>query len=315
MTDFYDDPSRMEPSFQFYRVRTVGDTLGDTFDFVRRHFREMFGGLLVIVGPLLLVQTLVAASFQGAWLDAFTTSGDAFTDPDTVLGFYGDFGVRIAVTWLASLLAYAFMTAATFGYMQLVEAGRGGTISPAVLWEATKPNILPLLWISLLSVLIVIVGAVVNVLPCLGTLAWLIGFVYLMPVFWIWQPARVFGGGTVARAFVQARQLVHGQWGPTFGVLFVLIVVMIAVGIAVALPFSVLGFVLGAEGDTTGPLARLLLLSSTVLGGLAYFVYVLAYVGATLHYFNLVERSDSVDLARRVDDLDDLDPPAEPAAW
>ncbi|MEM6783785.1 MAG: hypothetical protein AAF624_08640 [Bacteroidota bacterium] len=315
MADFNDDLLDPTPAFEFYRRRTAGETLSDAFEFARLHFRELFGGLLVIVGPFLLMSAIVSARFQMA------SFGFATTDPDTLDGlvdFYTDLAPMFIFSSLSSLVVYTLMAAATFAFVHLVLDGEAGHITPGVLWAQTRPLLGRLIAISLLSTLIFVLGFALNIIPCLGSLAWLVGAIYLLPVFWLWQAASVYGTRSIGGAFGEVRALVKGSWGGAFGALLLVSIAMVAIGFLIGLPGIIVSFLVGYGSVDPGsmePLLRVLTVSGTILASLGTFAYALLYLGAALYYFNLVERSEAVGLERRVDDLDDFDSPEAPPAW
>lgn len=314
MTDFYDDPSfdaDGPPAVPLYKVRDLGDTLGDTFALFRQTWREYGWGIIVLVAPLAVLNLMlsIASGAQAQstamltnWSEIFSGQADPALMEGPPLGY-------VFLSSLLGLLIVVMVQAATLGYVRLYRNGQAGAVTPGVLWEETKPVFLPVLGVGVLSFVVLTLLVLLNIVPCLGQIAFLAGFLFLLPVLWMWPVARIFDSGGLGAAFTRVRTLMKGHWGPSvLAVLLVgLVVVMLAT--AVSLPFVILLFALG------GLFGGVLTVVGTAAGILLYPVYGLPTLAAALHYFNLVERSDSVDLARRVDDLDDLDPPAEPAAW
>lgn len=311
MPDAFDTP---EP-INFHRRRDAGDVLSDSITFLREHFFDLGKGFLYIVGPV-LVAIIVIQAFTQDQASAFEEMFNPSADPEAFSSMFGPaYFLSIALVFFASVLVYAV----GFAYVFLYIEGAPGPITVSDLWDRTL-RVLSKVFLTMLGLFLLALASMLLVLiPCLGALAWLAGWVYLLPAVSLILPARLIDEGDFFSAFRRARHLVEGYWGQTFGVVLLVGVVMMVVGLAVSLPVMIVGGVIAFHGAAeVGPLMRVLLTLSTVLGSLAYFSYVLFPVAATMHYYNLVrkqEGSAGPDLEGRIEaiGLDDSD--SDEGAW
>ncbi|MEL7168817.1 MAG: hypothetical protein AAGN64_05660 [Bacteroidota bacterium] len=309
MSDFYDDPAFSEARIPFLKRRQVGDALSDTFDFLRHSGREYAVGIIVLVLPIVVLNLVVSvvSGAQAQSMEMLTAMLSGELDPEA-LGAGPSLGL-VALSSVLGLIVFVLMQAATLAYLQRYRNGEAGAIPPGVLWEATKPLLLPVGGVMIATTALVTVLVFANILPCLGQIAFLGGLLFLGPIMWMWPVARVFDAEGLGSAFRRTRTLMKGHWGASLLTVILIMIVVFVLVTLVSVPAIVLAFALG---DLMGNVVAVL---SGALGLLLYPIYGLPIITATLHYFNLVERSEAVDLKRRVDDLDDLDPPADPEGW
>lgn len=281
----------------FRRVRDVGEVLSATFAFVRENVRELGWGLLVIVGPAVVISTALSALLRREFLSSLggldtaeTTDPTAFLRVFTSPYYFAALGIGLITPILASAVVYA--------YVRLYREGRAGSVTPGVLWAETTHLLGPVFSVSLAlvaSVLLVII-------PCLGALAWLVGFVVFLPVVVLAPVARAMGAESVGDAVRRARALAQGEWGPTVGAALLAGLVFFAVALLLAIPGAMLGLSLGMSG-LMGAVGWTTILWGAVSGLVVYAAYAIPVLAVTFQYFNLVERKEGHGLTARVDAL------------
>lgn len=294
------DPYAPEP-IDFRRPRLAGDVLSDSLSFVRDHFVDLGRGLLYIAGPALVAMALASALFQRQVFD-MTTVFEPNADPTEVFSI---FGPAYFLTVVLGVVALTLVYAVGYAYVFLYMDGAPGAITVGELWDETKRLLAPVFLTSTGLFLLGVASLVIFLIPCLGALAWLGGWIYFFPAISLLIPARLIDEGDFFSAFRRARHLVEGYWGQTFGLLVLIYVVMFVVGIVLALPGIVVGFMIGFFGATGAEgLVRTFSTLSAVLGSVSYLAYVLIPVATAMHYFNLVTKQEGAaapDLEDRID--------------
>ncbi len=313
------EPFAAPEPIDFHRRRDAGSVLSDSIAFLREHVVDLGKGFLYIVGPV-LVAIIVVQAFTQDQATAFEQMFNPSSDPEAFASMFGPaYFVSIGLVLIASTLVYAVGFAYVFLYLE----GAPGPITVPELWGRTKQLLAKVFLTTVGLSFLLIVSMIILLVPCLGALAWLAGWVYLFPAVFLLLPARLIDEGDFFSALRRARHLVEGYWGQTFGVVVLVGVVIMVMALVVTLPAMIVGAVIGFHGAAeVGPLARGLLTLGTVLGSLAYFAYILFPVAATMHYYNLVtkqEGSAGLGLEDQIEaiaqDADTPDDARESAAW
>ena len=271
------------------RERTFGQVISDTLSVLGAHLGTFLPALFVVVAVPLLV--LIGAL--------------------TVVGPF----VGGMIAGLVALPLFWTMLAATFAYFLLYEDGffaRGERLNPGVLWSATKPLILPIIWVQLaIGVLAFAPFAIVGYLAAeqeswalfagLAIVGLPLLFVFL-PAIVMATPAAVMEGGNPIESLRRGVALTKEHWGQTFGVYFVASILAAVFG----LPFSMsASFVMLFVEGTVGAAVF------GVLTALGYVGYTVLFGALLVQYFNLVERKEGHQLEARVEEIgmdDDEEP-------
>ena len=301
-------PDRGEIRFQ--RHRDAGGVLNATFAFLRQNAREVFVGFLAIVAPIYLASAIVQALYL-ARLQA--VMGDPMAAYDVGALVSGILPSALGIG-LLGFFASVVAQAAAGAYVRLYREGRAGGVSVGVLWEETKTLVLPLAGLNLVVGLAAVLTALINVVPCLGQIAWFGLLVWAFPVVSVMVAARVVESPSVGAAWARARVLVKGSWGFAFGALVLAVIVLVAISVAVALPAQMAAMAAGVstldgEGGGALPVIQLVFAPLQVLTAAAYLV---PLVAAFFVHGRLVEELEGTSVH---EGLDALAAPTPDAAW
>lgn len=285
----------------FTTPRDAGGVLNATFAFVRATARPLLVGYLCIVGPVALAGGLATALFFRSFSSAFSLD-PATAMPEDVAGIFGP-------TYFGTIL-FSFLTLATtlaFG-AAVVRRYRDGTppeaLTVGALWDETRGLILPALGMMLAFGLAAVLSAVINVVPCLGTLAWMAGMVWLSPYLHVAFAVRMVEGGTLAEAVARARALVTGRWGLAGGAVLLIWLVTFVVTSALSLPLYAVMMLVGFNA-AEDPMAIFTTMGYVVgpLQVLTTAVYLLPTIAAFFVHGSLTERQDGGGLWADLDRL------------
>ncbi|MDX1439893.1 MAG: hypothetical protein R3284_08330, partial [Rubricoccaceae bacterium] len=288
---------------KFRQVRDLGDVVNTTFSFLKANLRELGKGLLYIVGPLVLVGSMVSFVAQRQ-MEAVMLDPMVFDAQDPFELYTQFFSPVFLLSIFVAFLIQFLFAAVLYAYMDLYRNGEAGSITPGYLWAETREKVWTVVGISVLTFLVYLVGGLIVIVPCLGAIAWLVGVVYLTPLIWLLYPARLLDQPDLGSAVEKVRELVRGGWWSNFGVLFVIGIVTVVVALVCYVPSAIVAFTSGFVGVTAenpGPASTILLAVATVLGYLAYAMYAIPSVASVFQYFSLAEQVDATSLIRSVD--------------
>jgi hypothetical protein len=315
-------------ALRFRRTRDLGDVVNVTFRFLRENARELGLGLLVVVGPVALVAAALSAWAQLQMAAALAGPLDP-ANPEALFESAG-YAAGLGVTVLVTLFMQLLIQAVVLGYVERYRRGEAGALPPTEVWEATKAAFGPVLSTTLLGLglflgFFVAASALAVAVPALGfvaMLAGLVGAVYLFPILTLLYVERVAERDGFREGFERTRDLVRGQWWPTFGVLFVSTLVAVVVMLVLAIPGSLVQAVASfntLDGEGAPSVAAVAV--GALFGVLVYAAYAIPTVAAAFQYFNLVERKEGAGLLAELDALGarpapDVPPvPPRPRAW
>lgn len=308
MLDFPDDGQ-----IRFRKIRDAGSVLNATFEIIKRNAREMVVSYLAIVAPVAVASSIASL----LWVSRM---GAAFSDPEVLASDpLAVFGSAYVFSLVFSLFTFAVAQAAASGYVRLYRQGQAGHITAGALWDETRGLVLPILGLTLVAGLAAMLSAVVNIIPCLGSLVWIALIVWAWPVVSVALVSRVVESDTISQAWTRARTLVKGSWGFAFGSLFLAWVVAgllaVAVGLVGALVGGVAGIGFGITPDLSEGISIWMTLVQAVSSVLTMAFYLLPFVAAFFVHGRLAEELDGTTLH---DDLDVLseagfDLPAPPS--
>ena len=148
----------------------------------------------------------------------------------------------------------------------------------------------------------------INILPCLGTIAWVVLLVWAWPVVSVALVSRILESDSIAEAWTRARSLVKDSWAFAFGSLFLAWVVAVLLAAAVGGVGALMGGIAGVGFGMTpdvfvSGVTPAMVVIQVVSSILTYAFYLVPFVAAFFVHGRLVEEMDGTRLH---DDLDAL---------
>lgn len=294
-------------------VRDLGDIINVTFRFIKENFRELGKGLLYILGPLVLVGSMLSYYAQSQMVD--NLFDPASFDPNNPFEIYSDlFGSAYLVAILVGFLIQILFAAVVFTYVDLYRNGEAGTITPGYLWAETRSRTLTITGLTLLLGLFGILSALIMIIPCLGALAWIVGICYILPIVWLVYPSRLLDIDSIGESFSHTRELVRGSWTPAFGAALVAGLIAITIAAVFSIPSALVGFTSGLMSGTNtepGGVSNVFMAAGVVLGYLGYVAYAIPLVASCFQYFSLAEKAEGTGLGFQVDMIGRKGQPAD----
>jgi hypothetical protein len=265
----------------------VGEILDGAFTYIRRYPKAVLGIAAAVAVASSLVQLLASVLTLGTFAsDLEAIEGNPNATPGEV---FGALGGALGGSLVATVIGVLFQTVGT-GLLTIVMARAvlGRDITAGEAWQRSKPLLLPLLGMVILTSL----GWGFGLLLCL------IPGIFLYVMWSMAAPALMLERLGVMASIRRSWQLVSGSFWRTFGLLLLGAVISTVVSQAIATPFSIVGLVIdGFEGSTTAaiPWATLLLSS---LGTIVATAIVLPFNAGVvaLIYTDLRIRREAFDL-------------------
>jgi len=260
------------PAAPRLRPLGVGELLDAAIKVCLAHAGTLMKAVLVVIVPVQILSAIILASTvdDPAFLDVTTT--ESGTEDADAAFWAGQF-----VTTLLTGASFLLATGACFRAIAEGWLGRRPDWRESLRFAARRA--LPLLWISILSVLGVLLGTIALIIPGIFLFVrWVVAY----PVLFV-EDER--GGGALARS----SQLVKGRWWQTF------LLLVVGFTLAGVLQF-VASFGFGLLAFANDSLAFLILI--TTLGTLLSTALTTPFQAAivVLLYFDLRVRKEGFDL-------------------
>lgn len=309
-----------KPLIKLYRIRTFGEKISDTFDFVRENFRPLLKYLTYLMLPLSLVQAFAQTNFMGGYMDFIEKMGKNVqqnSDVSQMLSWVGSMTLMVVVDYVAMMLLVAMVYAMMQHYEQRPQRLEGIT------GEELRPDVTRLLgrqFIVLITSIVVmaVFGVFAALMAVIHIGMVILAFVLLLvaiPLFALVTPIYLFERETgIVSAYTKSIRLGWKTWGGIVGVGLVLFIIVTIVGSIIETPWTIMLMVknvLTAQGSDTGfvssfgytAIQYLLGVISTYVGNL---LMSLLYIGMAYQYGHACEKVDGVTVDRDIENFETL---------
>lgn len=286
----------MKPHFELRRVRDFGETISDTFTFIRENFKALIKPLLVICGFFILINTITLANLYAGMTEA---KMQETSRPSNVFASqYGDnYFINLLINYTSLFLFATSIFIVTYCYIAVYKDKTDGE----------KPTLVEV-WGYFKYYFFRSIGSyfVVTLLSIAGCFLCLLPGIYLFVVFGLILPIIIMENGSFGHAFNKCFQLIKGNWWMTFGIIFVLSLIISFSGAIVSVP---MGIVIAAK--TLLQLDFLMypiLLVLSLLLSLIYLSYSLMAIAMSLCYFSFEEQKEGTGILSRINTLGEKGP-------
>ncbi|MDR0756354.1 MAG: hypothetical protein LBF85_00715 [Tannerella sp.] len=302
------------PKIKYYRIRTFGERLNASFDYLRETWKPMLKFTLYLILPICLIQSFATnAVMRAAFITGYGSDGN-------VLSFIANY----AAYYLCILLGSAVLSALVYTLMQEYERRetrlmdiRLADFKPLLIRNFKKIIGAMLLFVVFLflyagvMILLVFVSPWTLIATVLLLLALLVVLVVPLALF---IPLYIFEDKPLIPALRRAFACGFRAWGETFLMIFVFGMLASIINMATMMPWYILtivGNVMGMLDPGSGINSQAWYNFLTYLLGIiqSYGIYLSSIVTATgyaFQYFHLREKQESVSLDVSIRDFDKL---------
>ncbi|MDR1330486.1 MAG: hypothetical protein LBK07_00090 [Tannerella sp.] len=302
------------PKIKYYRIRTFGERLNVSFDYLRETWKPMLKFSLYLILPICLIQAFaINAVMRSALIFGVAESGRSLA---TFAATYG-------VYFLCLLFGSALLSALVYALMQAYEQRE--TRLTDIRWADFKPllirNFKKALGLSLLAFGVVLVyGLLAGVMAALAPwslfftiLLLLVATIVLIVPFTIMLPLYIFEDIPLTHAVRRAFSFGFEAWGGTFLVIFIFGLLANIISSVTMMPWyivTLVGSILGISGAGGIESQLWYMFLIYVLGIIqSYGLYVssiITAVGYAFQYFHLREKREGVSVQDSILNFDKL---------
>lgn len=289
---------------EFYQLRSFGEKIGVTIQFLKQNFKGVSISLFYLAAPPLLIGALASSLYLQRVFNGINTLESGVANP--ILDIFGL--EYFALIVFNSLGTYMIMLA-VFGAMISYQEAPLEAITPQRVWRHGRQRAWPLLGASVLLTILISIASLFFLLPGI-----------ILFVFWSIVPAIVvFEKKSPFDALGRAFKLMKDKWFSTLGLLIVLAFILSGITTVLSIPLSMGMFVntitLQEEGvapASPGIFTYLYIGLTTLVSSLGS---ALIFIAVNFQYFNLVERADSVGLMSQINQLGENNTPEDEDTW
>ncbi len=278
---------KQNEKIEFRKVRDFGGIINDTFAFARQNIALLFKSLLFIVGPLVLLQGIMAGLYgvRSAALMAAKTAPDPF---GAILG------IEYVLLMAFALLSYTMITIITLEFVVLyAERGPEG-ITMDIIWQSTKKDFWMMIFTIIGNFFVIIFSMILLIIP--GIYFSIV--VSLVPVVRIQERIGYFA--SVRRSM----RLISGSWWFTLGLFIIMALIVGMMGSVLGLPSMAVNFLSIFHGaDPTGRFYKTLFIITGIVQQLSAFFSAILLIAAGFLYYSLVEKKEGAGLLKKVEEI------------
>jgi hypothetical protein len=272
---------------EFRKARDFGGIINDTFAFARQNIAMLFKSLLFIVGPLVLMQGIMAGLYGVRSASLLTAK--AMQNP-----FDAIFGIEYMLLLVFALLSYTMITIITLEFVVLyAERGPEG-ITMDVIWKSTKKDFWMMLLTFIGNFFVIIFSMLLLIIP--GIYFSIV--MSLVPIIRIQERTGYFA--SVRRSM----RLISGSWWFTLGLFIILALIVGIMGSVMGIPSMAVNFLSILHGaDVTGKFYKTLFIITGIVQQLSAFFSAIVLIASGFLYYSLVEKKEGAGLLKKVEEI------------
>jgi len=284
----------MNEFIQFKQSRDLGKIITDVFKFLRHNWKVLFGLILRIAGPALLLLVLAYVFYIQTTIGGMDPYSTADNFSTFTLSFLGALVLLLISAGLYYALLYGTVLHTIKSYVE-----NNGTIVKQEVYSGVKSNFWNLIGLSILNGLIVFGGMLVCILPG----------IYLGVVVITTYMILVFEKKGVSDSISYSFTLIKGEWWTTFATILVIGIIYYIILVIFQVPQYIYFFIKGftmAETMSSNP-ADMFDWVYTVLSSIGiiaqYLLQTIMVITSAFIYFNLNERKNFTGTMETIESL------------
>jgi hypothetical protein len=270
----------IQRKINFQESRDFGELINVTFEFIRQNFLPLGKALLYIAGPFVVLSGIFTSTVMIKTMAKFPVDQSvSLTDLVSYMSSYS------LMNYIFMFITNSVIAGVVYEYIVLYIHEGPDNFTLTDLIETLQTDALHLLGIMFLSTILITAGMLLFILPgiYLGVL--------LSPILII----ALFENLDYAEAFERCRMLLSGYWWYTFGLLLVVIIIQTILMMAISFPINIVSqaFMGPASGALTKS-SQIILIVSSIISSVNYFLYSIPMITVAFHYFNLMQRKEGI---------------------
>ena len=282
----------MDSKIELAKPRDFGETITDTFGFVKQNFKPLLKYFFIFCGFFLVATfaIMVLTEVKALSFASYTTSTDSFDEAGNLSRMFSLLSGYLLL-FVFIILNYVAINVTVLCFMTLYKQKQNTIPTTEEMWGYFKFYYLRVLGSSVLLYILMILGFAFCLIPG----------IYLSPIFALIPPIMVMENTSFGYAFNQSFRLIKDNWWVTFGTIVVIYIILYVVNLFVSIPAIILGvgnvfLNLKNSRALSLPVAIIISLLRTV----EYLFQMLVVVAVGLCYFNLHESKEGTGLMERI---------------
>jgi len=283
---------------EFKKKRDLGETITDTFAFLRQEFKPFLATFFKIVGPYLLVFLISFGFYFAAIGNLFSIGASGvpnFNDLNPII-----IGVTIVALIISSIATFVMAQSTTLYYIKSY-ANNKGTIS----FDEIRKNVYSKFW-SFIGL-----GIIVGICIMIGFMLCVFPGIYLYVPLSLSFAILVFNKKDVMDSFSYSFQLIKDNWWITFATIFVIGIIVGVAGFVFGLPATIYQYakmgILAGETDPTETLGIFTDPTFIILNIISmlfkFILNLISLIASVFIYFNLNEIKNFEGTYERIQNL------------
>jgi hypothetical protein len=278
----------MNQPIELRKSRDFGQVINDSFTFFKENFKPLITALLIISGLFLVAETVANVASSLSMIDMYSSN----TDNSQLFESHGiSYIITSLINSLLVVLLQSFIHLTTLCYISVYLQKGNKQPTFAEVWGYFKYYFLRAIGS----------GFLLLILACVAFVAFIIPFIYLMPVFYLIIPIMIIENASFKYAYNKSFRLIKENWWFVFGVIFVMgLIVGMAAGI-VSLPITII--TAGSKFFSLKSFNVPVIIVFSILHSLITLAYSLHSVAVSMCYFTLTEQKEGLGLLDRIEKL------------
>ena len=285
----------MQDNFiEFKKQRELGSILTDSFKFLRQEWKHLFGSIIKLAGPALLVVLAAYIFYMYATLGSFGDLGN----PNALDNFTVNTLISVFVLMFSVIIFYALLYGTIIHYIKSY-VNNNGIVDDLEVKAGVRNHFWSLIGLSFLVAIITAIGAVICLAPG----------IYLGTILITTYSIHVIEGRSVSDSISYSFDLIKGEWWITFAtilVMFLLYYFILMIFQIPAMLYSIIKMLTVIESSSPNP-ADLFDWIYVSLGAIAqiaqYFLHTVIVICSVFIYYNLNERKNFTGTMESIDAL------------
>lgn len=279
----------MNQPIELRRLRDFGQTINDTFTFLKENFKQLFIPILTICGFFVVLGSITTVfSLTNA---GYVYASDNYVEHSRAVIYL----ISIIADLLVLLMAHLCIFLIVFCYVAIYVQKNNTPASLAEVWGYFKYYFFRAFGSGLLISIMVVVGFMFCFIPG----------IYLTPIFYLILPIMVIENASFSYAFNKSFKLIKDNWWQVFGVIFIMWVLVAVSGLFVNISISFIKT--GTRFISLKQFTFPVIVFFSIMKSLLVFVYILPAIACALCYFNLIEEKEAPGLLHRIEQFGKAD--------
>lgn len=280
----------MDSKIELAKPRDFGETITDTFGFIKQNFKPLLKYFFIFCGFFLFGTFALTVLTEVKALSFASYARDSFNDSGTLSRVFSMLGGYLLLL-VFIVLNYSAINVMVLCFMTLYKQKQNEIPTTEEMWGYFKYYYLRVLGSSVLLYILMVIGFLFCLIPG----------IYLSPIFALVPAIMVVENGSFGYSFNQSFKLIKDNWWVTFGIIIVMYIILYVLNLFISIPSLILGIgnVFLHMRDTQAvslPLAIMVSLLQTV----EFAFQMLMVVAVGMCYFSLTEGKEGTGLMERI---------------